>query len=135
GGSAKDARLLVCCYGLFGFGYILPATYLPAQARLLLETPAMFGWVWPLFGLAAAISTVLVTRLARWQRRQIWASAQFFMAIGIAWPIVSPGLVGLAVAALSVGGAFMLITLLGLQEARAQAGDHAQQRLAAMTAA
>ena len=48
---------------------------------------------------------------------------------------MSPGLVGLAVAALSVGGAFMLITLLGLQEARAQAGAHAQQRLADMTAA
>ncbi|MOA41441.1 hypothetical protein D3C78_1634010 [compost metagenome] len=38
-------------------------------------------------------------------------------------------------AALCVGGTFMLITLLGLQEARQQAGANAQKLLAAMTAA
>ena len=26
---------LILCYGVYGFGYILPATFLPAQARLL----------------------------------------------------------------------------------------------------
>ncbi|WP_353174427.1 YbfB/YjiJ family MFS transporter [Paracandidimonas soli] len=133
--KAASAGTLVLCYGLFGFGYILPATYLPAQARLLFETPALFGWVWPLFGLAAALSTLAVAWLARWPRRHVWAGAQVLMALGIALPIAVPGLAGLAVAALCVGGTFMLITLLGLQEARAQAGANVRQRLAAMTTA
>ena len=38
---------LILCYG-FGFGYILPATFLPTQARDLLND-ALFGWAWPLF--------------------------------------------------------------------------------------
>src|SRR5690606_36428024 len=102
---------------------------------LLFETPALFGWVWPLFGLAAALSTLAVTWLACWPRRHVWAGAQVLMALGIALPVAVPGLAGLAVAALCVGGTFMLITLLGLQEARAHAGSNVRQRLAAMTAA
>jgi len=53
----------------------------------------------------------------------------------VALPAMMPGLTALALAALCVGGTFMLITLLGLQQAREQAGAHAQKRLAAMTAA
>jgi predicted MFS family arabinose efflux permease len=120
---------------LFGFGYILPATYLPSQARLLLGDPALFGWVWPLFGAAAALSALSIAWLTRWPRKNTWARAQVIMAAGVSLPIVMPGLTGLAIAALCVGGTFMLITLLGLQEAREQAGAQVQKRLAAMTAA
>ncbi len=134
-GGAREARRLVLCYGLFGFGYILPATYLPTQARLLLGDPSLFGWVWPLFGLAAALSALGTALLARWPRRRVWAVAQGVMAVGLALPAVMPGLFGLSVAAACVGGTFVLITLVGLQEARVQAGAQAQQRLAAMTAA
>src|SRR3546814_1367396 len=45
---------LITCYGLFGFGYILPATFLPAQARLLVQDPAIFGLAWPLFEIGRA---------------------------------------------------------------------------------
>lgn len=44
------------CYGLFGYGYIIPATFLPALARGHIDDPVMFGWIWPLFGTAAALS-------------------------------------------------------------------------------
>ncbi|MDR1995327.1 YbfB/YjiJ family MFS transporter [Azonexus sp.] len=133
--DSRGAYRLVLCYGLFGFGYILPATYLPSQARLLLGDPALFGWVWPLFGSAAALSTLSIAVLARWPRKYTWASAQVVMAVGVSLPALMPGLAGLAMAALGVGGTFMLITLLGLQEVREQAGANAQKRLAAMTAA
>ncbi|MBB5213993.1 YbfB/YjiJ family MFS transporter [Parapusillimonas granuli] len=135
GQTSRGMHLLVLCYGLFGFGYILPATYLPSQARLLLDDPALFGWVWPLFGIAAALSTLSIAFLARWPRTYVWAGAQAVMAVGVSMPVIAPGLCGLAVAALCVGGTFMLITLLGLQEARQQAGPSAQRLLAAMTAA
>ncbi|THF61133.1 YbfB/YjiJ family MFS transporter [Pseudothauera nasutitermitis] len=132
--EAADARRLVLCYGLFGFGYILPATYLPAQARLLLDDPALFGWVWPLFGLAAVLSVLGTNLLTRWPRRHAWAAAQLVMALGLVLPTRAPGLASLAVAALCVGGTFMVITLLGLQEARTQAGADARRWMAVMTA-
>ncbi|THF54986.1 YbfB/YjiJ family MFS transporter [Pseudothauera rhizosphaerae] len=128
------ALRLVLCYGLFGFGYILPATYLPAQARLLIDDPAMFGWVWPVFGLAALISTLCAALLARWPRRRAWAAAQLVMAAGVLAPALAPGLGSLLFAALCVGGTFMLVTLLGLQEARTATAD-ARRLMAAMTAA
>jgi len=127
--------VVVLCYGLYGFGYILPATYLPSQARLLLGEPALFGWIWPVFGLAAALSTLAVARLGHWPRKRVWALAQCVMAAGVLLPAVMSGLTGLALAALCVGGTFMLITLIGLQEARHLAGSRPQGLLAAMTAA
>jgi MFS family permease len=48
---------LTLCYGALGFGYIVPATFLPAMARAQIPDPLAFGWSWPLFGLAAALST------------------------------------------------------------------------------
>src|SRR5437899_1734553 len=49
-----DAMLLVACYGSFGFGYIVPATFLPVMARAAIDDPSVFGWAWPVFCVAAA---------------------------------------------------------------------------------
>jgi MFS family permease len=49
---------LVICYGVLGFGYILPATFLPVLAREVVDDPQLFGLAWPVFGLAAALSTI-----------------------------------------------------------------------------
>lgn len=128
--------ILVLCYGLFGFGYILPATFLPAQARALIADPAVFGWVWPVFGLAAMASTLLAARRGGASgRRGRWATAQLVMAAGVLLPAMWGSLAALVLAALCVGGTFMVVTMLGLQEARAVAGANAQQLMAAMTAA
>jgi len=51
--NGASARL-VCCYGGFGFGYIIPATFLPVMAREIIRDPTIFGWCWPVFGAAAA---------------------------------------------------------------------------------
>ncbi len=49
-----QAWIAALCYGAFGYGYIIPATFLPALAREVIKDPAVFGWVWPVFGAAAA---------------------------------------------------------------------------------
>jgi MFS family permease len=126
---------LVICYSLFGFGYILPATYLPAQARQLVDDPKVFGWAWPIFGLAAAASTVLVSfGLKRANRLQVWAAAHFSMAVGVLLPVVWYSIASICIAALLVGGTFMVVTMVGMQEARAHAEASATMVLARMTA-
>jgi MFS family permease len=126
---------LVACYTLFGFGYILPATYLPALARQLVDDPRVFGLAWPVFGAAAAVSTVLVSwRLARANRISVWAVSHVLMAIGVLLPAVWTSLGSVTLAALLVGGTFMVITMVGMQEARARAEGQATRVLGRMTA-
>lgn len=127
---------LILSYGFFGFGYILPATFLPAQARTLLDDAPLFGLAWPLFGLAAALSTLACsTLLRRFSRRFLWMVAQLIMAVGVVMPVLLPGLTGIVIAALCVGGTFMVITMLGMQQAQVTGGARARALMASLTAA
>jgi predicted MFS family arabinose efflux permease len=137
--AAPRARLhwgLILCYGFFGFGYILPATFLPAQARLLIQDPLVFGLTWPVFGLAAAISVLIAGRLGQaFGQMQIWIGAEIVMALGVFLPVVWNRLPALIIAAICVGGTIMVITAAGLQQAQAVVGPAlAQKQMAAMTA-
>ena len=129
--------LPIICYGLFGFGYIIPATFLPTMAKTLIPDPLLFGWAWPVFGLAALSSTLLAGWLsARVHNRTIWAVSHLVMALGVSVPVLWPGLGGILLSALGVGGTFVVATLTGMQEARRIAPpQQAQSLMAAMTAA
>lgn len=131
-----DAVRLVLCYGALGFGYIIPATFLPAMARQLIPDPRVFGWAWPMFGAAACASTIIVIALiGRKPNRSIWRLGSLVMACGVIGPIVVPGLAGMVVAALLVGGTLIVISMVGVQEAREIAGPQAGILVAAMTSA
>jgi MFS family permease len=130
--NARSWRL-VLCYGAYGFGYIVPATFLPAMAREALGDPALFGWAWPVFGAAAAASTLAAVPLARrFGTRRVWIGSHLVMAAGVVAPLALPGIAGIALAALCVGATFVVITQVALQEA-GHAGGGAL--MAAMTAA
>ncbi|AWB34817.1 MFS transporter [Orrella marina] len=134
---AVQARLwrLVVCYGLYGFGYILPATYLPAQARLLLQDSWTYSLAWPVFGLAAACSTLVVGLVAsRLGLLRSWAGAQVVLTAGVATPIVWPSMTGILVASLCVGGTFVVITLVAMQEAQRSGGARSGLWMARLTA-
>jgi MFS family permease len=134
--SIRGARGLVFTYGCFGFGYILPATFLPALARATLPDPALFGWSWPVFGATAAASTVLAgTWFARMPRLRLWAICQFLMAAGTALPGLWPLPASVLMSAVLVGSTFMVVTMAGLQEAKARAGAQATRLLGQMTTA
>ena len=127
---------LVACYGVFGFGYILPATFIPAAARALVNDPAVFGWTWPVFGLAAAVSTVAVSTLFRTTPpRRVAVLSLVVMAAGVIAPVIQMSVGSLMVSALCVGGTFMVMTMAGAQEARRVAVGSPTRLMAALTAA
>jgi len=129
---STQSLLLVACYGAFGFSYIIPATFIPAFARETLGDAALYGWAWPLFGAAAAASTVAAAPLVRrLGARSVWIGGHLVMALGLLAPLVLPGAAGIMACALCVGVTFMVITMAGLQEARRLFGSGV---LAAMTA-
>ena len=134
-GTHSD-RQLILCYGAFGYGYIVLATYLPAMAQQGIDDPLVFGLTWPVFGLAAAGSVAIS---AKWgstvSRERVWALAQTAMAIGTALPLLSVALGALMLSALMVGGTFMVATMAGLQLARQRYPNDPTPLVAKMTIA
>lgn len=127
---------LVICYGILGFGYILPATFLPVLARAVVDDPAVFGAAWPVFGAAAALSTLLASVvLARVARRHVLAGSHVLMALGCLLPVLHLSALTVLLAALLVGGTFMVATMAGMQEARARTAGDPTRALGRMTAA
>jgi predicted MFS family arabinose efflux permease len=142
--SASQARarlprrvfVVAACYGVFGYGYIIPATFLPAQARGYIDDPAMFGWIWPLFGTAAAISTLVAARSGqRLAPRRLWTRAQWVLAAGVLAPVISINITTLLIAAICVGGTFMVITMAGIKELLRIDAPQAARGVGMMTAA
>jgi MFS family permease len=127
---------LVICYGVLGFGYILPATFLPVLARSVVEDPRLFGLAWPVFGLTAALSTFIA---GWWMRRasrlQVWAACHLLMGIGVLLPSLWLSGVTVGLSALLVGGTFMIVTMAGVQEIRARASGDPTALVGRMTAA
>ncbi len=131
-----DAVRLVFCYGAFGLGYIIPATFIPVMAKQVIRDPLVFGWAWPVFGVAAAISTVFAALiLGKGNNRAAWRVAACAMALGVVSPLFLPGAAGIVLAAVLVGGTFMVITMAGMQEAQQVAGGNAGILIAGLTCA
>lgn len=127
---------LVLAYGGYGFGYIIPATFLPVMARTLVADPFVFGWAWPFFGFAGAASTVVVTRHLRTAApRTVAIWSMLIMAAGVLAPAVSSSFAAIVVSALCVGSTFVVMTLVGFQDARRIAQGPPGRLMAAMTAA
>ncbi|HVZ42706.1 MAG TPA: YbfB/YjiJ family MFS transporter [Ramlibacter sp.] len=127
---------LVWCYGAMGFGYILPATFLPVLARNVIDDPLWFGLAWPVFGATAALSAVVAPSwMRRASRLAVWSRCQWAMGVGALLPSLWPGAASIALSALLVGGTFMIITLAGVQEIRARVPDAPTAAVGRMTAA
>jgi predicted MFS family arabinose efflux permease len=115
--SSLEWRAMLA-YGVAGLGYVVPATYLPLMAQQLVQSPQLSGLAWPVFGLAAAISTIAAARIfERWGNRAVWAGAQAIMAAGVVLPVMFDNLAAIILAGLCVGGTFMVVTMAGVREA------------------
>jgi MFS family permease len=135
-GSARGTAGLVICYAALGFGYILPATFLPVLAREVVDDPRWFGLAWPLFGATAVLSILFAGRLLRHASRlQVWSAAHLLMGIGVLLPSLWLGGASIALSALLVGGTFMVVTMAGVQEIRERALGDATRMVGRMTTA
>jgi len=132
----RSALIAAACYATFGFGYIIPATYLPALARGYIDNPALFGLVWPVFGVAAALSTLVSAWLFReLPPRQLWVRSKWVLAAGVLAPAVWVNVPTLLISAVCVGGTFVVITMAGIKEALRLGGAPASLAVGVMTAA
>jgi predicted MFS family arabinose efflux permease len=119
---------LIAAYGLFGFGYIITATFIVAQVRGSQEIAHLEPYIWVLFGLSAAPSVALWGALGRrWGTLNAFAVAAIVEAAGVAGSALWTSASTVIAAALLVGGTFMGLTALGLIAASG--------RIALMTAA
>ena len=138
--TGGDFLRIVVAYGLFGFGYVITATFLIAivraggnalEATLLLE-----GIVWLVAGLAAIPSVYLWSRLtARAGPARTFATASVVLALGVGASVSIGGAVGPVLAGLMLGGTFMALTAIGLQIGRMLAPSAPRRAFAVMTGA
>jgi len=119
---------LITAYGLFGFGYVITATFIVAQVRGSREIAHLEPYIWVLVGLGAAPSVALWGAIARrWGILNGFAIAAIVEALGIAASVLWESPATVIAAAVLLGATFMGLTALGLIAA---AG-----RIAMMTAA
>jgi predicted MFS family arabinose efflux permease len=133
----RPSRLsaMVVAYGLFGFGYVITATFLVAIVRGADDVRVLEPWVWVLFGLAAIPSVAVWTRLG--QRIGImnaYGIACIIEAVGVAASVEWVTIPGVCVSALLLGGTFMGLTALGFMAARILSAENSHQALGRMTA-
>ncbi len=128
--------LLTLSYGLFGFGYVITATFIVVITR---ETPALSAlepYIWAIVGLGGAASIPFWSAVAR----RIGDVPTYVIgclveAIGVALSVVYPSSAAIVVSAIFLGGTFMAITGIGLQIGRRLAAEAPQRIQALMTTA
>ena len=130
---------LLTAYGLFGFGYVITATFIVDMVRGSAGIAHLEPYIWVLFGLSAAPSVALWTWIGRsWGVLRTFAVASVVEAAGVAASALWLHTTGVIVAAVFVGGTFMGLTALGLIAAREISpngtGRDPRSRIALMTA-
>jgi predicted MFS family arabinose efflux permease len=127
---------LVLAYGLFGFGYVITATFISTMVRTQSEIQFLEPYIWLIVGLAGVPSVFIWTSVARrFGTSQGFAMACLVEAIAVALSVLATGPVAMVTAAIFLGGTFMGITALGLMRAREINTGDARRMLGLMTAA
>ncbi len=132
----KGGLSLLLAYGLFGFGYVVTATFIVAIVRTYPAARPVQPFVWLLVGLSAVPSVGLWTMIGeRIGVRTAFALACGVEALGVAASVLSPTAAGEVLAAVLLGGTYMGITALGLVAARQAEPHNPSGVLGRMTAA
>ncbi|CDL83080.1 YbfB/YjiJ family MFS transporter [Xenorhabdus szentirmaii] len=129
-----EIKRLVWSYSLAGFGYILPATFLSQMASERFPDSLFAQFVWPIFGGASVIGIILGILMRNVSTAKIrLAVVLWLQALGILLAEILPGISGLMMGALLVGGGFMCAVQLALQYGRELAPNHARYMAGLLT--
>lgn len=143
GTAAREPRLpksraltkMILSYGLFGFGYVVTATFLVAIVRQGGSGRVFETAVWLVAGLCVLPSVSLWQKIAtRIGVYGAYAAGCLIEAVGVAASVAVGGHVGPLLAAVLLGGTFIAVTALGLQEGRQLAPLAPRRVFALMTA-
>jgi MFS family permease len=122
-------KRLIVAYGLFGFGYVVTATFIIAIARRLEHAAIVEPVTWIVVGVFAAASVLVWQRIAkRFGLLPTLRLAYAVEAAGVLLAGLAPGHVALVLGGGLLGGTFVGITALGLAAGR-QAGGANQGRV------
>ncbi len=133
-----DRRLiaLIVAYGLFGFGYVITATFISTMVRTSPEIRSVEPVIWLVVGLAAAPSVALWMWIGRrWGNARGFAIACLAEAVGVAMSVLAANAALVIVSAALLGGTFVGITALGLIRAHRLSTGDPRRNLGFMTAA
>lgn len=126
----------VAAYGLFGFGYVITATFLAAIVRQAHGVSYTEGFIWCIVGVSAIPSVWCWDAISRCIGiGSAYAIACVVLAVGVVASVFGDPGVGLLLAAVFLGGTFMGITALGLVGAKALSAGSSRRVLALLTAA
>ncbi|MBO0758095.1 MAG: YbfB/YjiJ family MFS transporter, partial [Bradyrhizobiaceae bacterium] len=126
---------IIAAYGLFGFGYVITATFLVTIVRESSEIRPLEPWIWMLFGVSAMPSVPLWQGLGHQiGLMRAYAIACVIEATGVVASVDWLSISGVCVSAVLLGGTFMGLTALGLMSGRALAGGQPQRVIGLMTA-
>lgn len=133
--SHRGIGRLGVVYGLYGLGYIIPATFLSQMANAQFHGHWQADLFWPCFGLAAAIGVVLVSlrRQAANTTRQWLTLTLWMQAAGVFACLLGNG-PGLALGVILCGTPFLACMQLVMQRSR-ELAPHASQRNAGLLTA
>ncbi len=136
GTAGRGLAPLIAAYGLFGFGYVITATFLVAIVRESPEIAPLEPLIWLVVGLTVVPSVAMWNWIgSRFGVIRAYTLATVILATGVAASVLWVTPAGAILAAALLGGTFMAMTALGLAGAREMTSGDPRRVLALMSAA